>query len=238
VEGPPCQSWSEIGNRQGIKDERGKLFLEYIRIIKDKSPLFFLAENVGGILYKNMKESFIKIAKSFEKIGYNVEYKLTNSKDYGVPQERKRVFIIGYKKATGKKFNFNNLKKSKQKTLKDTIFDLRHNVKPYPETNHFIQNHEYYKSRFSPIFMSRNRRKNWDQQSFTIQANARHVLLHPDSSKMVKKENTEIRVFENKNYRRLSVRECARIQTFPDNFEFIYKQIMAIKWWAMPFLSY
>ena len=173
-----------------------------------------------------MKDSFVNIVKSFEKIGYNVEYKLINSKDYGVPQERKRVFIIGYRKDKGKRFDFNKLKPLKtKKTLEDYIFDLRKNSEVYPKFNLKINSHEYYNGGFSSLFMSRNRRKKWQEQSFTIQANARHVPLHPDSCEMLRQEDTSIRKFKNKNYRRFSVRECARIQTFPDDFIFIYKQI-------------
>ncbi len=79
---------------------------------------------------------------------------------------------------------------------------------------------------FSSIYMSRNRRKDWCDQSFTIQAGGRHAPLHPDSSKMIKIEKDK-RIFEgdNPHYRRLSVRECARIQSFPDEFIFYYNRI-------------
>ena len=225
IGGPPCQSWSEIGNRKGIEDERGQLFYSYVEIIKNKQPLFFLAENVGGILYRNMKYSFNKILNSFKKNGYNVSYHLINSKDYGVPQDRKRVFIIGYKNNIDKIFNINKLNKSPIKTLKQSIFDLRKNFKKYPIVNHKIKNHEYYEGSFSSIYMSRNRKRNWNEPSFTIQASARHIPIHPDSSDMIRQNGTEKRVFKNSNYRRLSVRECARIQTFPDDFTFIYDNI-------------
>ena len=89
-----------------------------------------------------------------------------------------------------------------------------------------IPNHEYMNGRFASIYMSRNRRKCWENQSFTIQAGGRHAPLHPSSSKM-KKAEKDLWTFTDKNpiYRRLAVRECARIQTFPGDFIFYYKNV-------------
>lgn len=92
IGGPPCQSWSEAGNLRGIDDERGKLFYEYIRILKQKQPKFFLAENVSGMLSNRHAEAVKNIISLFEKSGYNVSVTMVNAKDYGVAQERKRVF--------------------------------------------------------------------------------------------------------------------------------------------------
>ena len=93
IGGPPCQSWSEAGAGRGIKDNRGQLFYEYIRILKDKEPLFFLAENVSGILLPKHKEAFEGILSQFKSLDYNVNFSLLNAHDYDVPQDRKRVVI-------------------------------------------------------------------------------------------------------------------------------------------------
>jgi len=229
VGGPPCQSWSLAGAMRGINDKRGQLFYEYIRILKDKQPLFFLAENVPGIISKTHLPEFLKLLKEFEKVGYNVSYKLLNAKEFGVPQERKRVFVVGFRKDIGKKFSFPQSDKNKI-SLKEAIGDLPES-KPAKDKNKAnenlkIRNHEHMNGGFSTIYMSRNRRKNWEDQSFTIQAGGRHAPLHPSSTKMVKVGKDEWKFKEkDADYRRLSVRECARIQTFPDNFEFIYDQI-------------
>ena len=240
IGGPPCQSWSLAGAMRGIKDKRGLLFYEYIRILKDKQPMFFVAENVPGIISKTHLPEFEKIIEKFEEIGYNVSYKLLNAKDYGVPQIRKRVIIVGFHKSLKRKFEFpepthaksSNGKKSLRKwvSLKEAIGALPKAL-PAIEKNHAnveleIPNHEYMNGSFSTIYMSRNRRKDWEDQSYTIQAGGRHAPLHPDSSKMLKVEKDK-RVFEGENpyFRRLSVRECARIQTFPDDFIFIYDRI-------------
>jgi len=95
IGGPPCQSWSEAGAGRGLCDSRGQLFFEYIRILKEKEPLFFLAENVSGILSDRHSEAFDEILNSFKKLNYNVTYKLLNAHDYDVPQDRKRLIIIG-----------------------------------------------------------------------------------------------------------------------------------------------
>jgi len=242
IGGPPCQSWSLAGMMRGVKDKRGQLFYEYIRILRDKKPLFFVAENVPGIISKTHLPEFKKIISNFESYGYQVNYKLLDAKDYGVPQDRKRVFIVGYRKDLGIRFHFpiathseqtNQLfgeKLKKWLTLKDAIGDLPE-AKSAKEKNHAndnleIPNHEYMIGEFSSHYMSRNRRRDWAEPSFTIQAGGRHAPLHPNSSEMriVAKDKCEF-VGEKPFFRRLSVRECARIQTFPDDFIFHYKNV-------------
>lgn len=250
IGGPPCQSWSLAGAMRGERDPRGQLFYEYIRVLRDKKPLFFLAENVPGIVSKSHLPAFEKLLNEFHKIGYNVNYKLINAKHYGVPQERLRVIIVGYSEILGRYFTFpeathlgnevsrNILFKESRSyqpilTLKDAIGDL---PEPLPakgknKTNGDsigIPNHEYMKGGFSTIYMSRNRRKNWDEPSFTIQAGGRHAPLFPGTNnRMIKIEEDKWEFDKNATYpyRRLTVRECARIQTFPDNFIFYYDSI-------------
>ena len=245
VGGPPCQSWSLAGEMRGARDERGQLFYEYIRVLKDKKPLFFLAENVKGIISRTHINEFKKILKNFSGIGYDVSYKVIDARNYGAPQERYRVIIVGYRNIMGKRFVFpapthtqiggkglDGKKTLRWKFLKekDVIGDLPEAVpameKNKANSNLAIPNHEYMNGSFSSMYMSRNRKKNWCDQSFTIQAGGRHAPLHPLSSDMVKVEKDKW-VFKETDpkYRRLSVRECARIQTFPDNFIFYYKNI-------------
>ena len=232
IGGPPCQSWSEAGAGRGIEDHRGQLFYEYIRILEDKKPLFFLAENVSGMLLPKHKEAFKEILSNFKKVGYNVSCALVNARIYGVPQDRKRVIFVGYSNKVGKKFEFPK-KINSMPTLKDAIWDLKDNATPAKKFNKTngdalkISNHEYMTGGFSTIYMSRNRVRSWDEQSFTIQAGGRHAPIHPQAPKMKFLEQN-IRIFvpgKEKLYRRLSVRECARIQTFPDNFIFKYENI-------------
>jgi len=230
VGGPPCQSWSLAGAMKGIKDPRGKLFWNYVGLIEKKQPLFFLAENVPGMLSPQHKLEFMKLIKKFWDIGYVVSFMLMDARYYGVPQERKRVIVVGYHKKLGMKFEFPK-GHGKWVTLRETIGDLPQ-PKPASEKNKTngkleIPNHEYMNGGFSSIYMSRNRVRGWDDQSFTIQAGGRHAPIHPQAPKMKFIEQNKREFVKGKEhlYRRLSIRECARIQTFPDNFIFYYNDV-------------
>ena len=171
------------------------------------------------------------IIKLFEKSGYNVTYKLLNTSDFGIPQDRRRVIFVGYRKDLKLKYIHPESITSSQDeklTLKDAIWDLRKNALPGKEKNKSnldkckVSNHEYMIGGFSTIFMSRNRVRAWDEQSFTIQAGGRHAPIHPQAPEMIFVEKNK-RIFvagKEKLYRRLSVRECARIQSFPDWYIF------------------
>ncbi len=234
IGGPPCQSWSEAGALRGINDKRGQLFFDFIRILEAKQPKFFLAENVSGMLLARHSEALKNIKKMFENAGYNLSFQLLNASDYNVPQDRKRVFFIGIRKDLGFTFEFPKITYPKI-TLEQTIKDLKNGVLPALEKNKtngencIIPNHEYMTGGFSTIFMSRNRVRSWDEQSFTIQAGGRHAPLHPQAPKMQFVEQNKRIFAPNKEhlYRRLSVRECARIQTFPDDFIFHYDKVSA-----------
>ena len=235
IGGPPCQSWSEAGALRGINDERGKLFYDYIRILKSKQPKFFLAENVSGMLSNRHSEAVKNIIAQFESCGYNVTIDLVNAADYGVPQDRKRVFYIGFRKDLNINFVFpkpTTPYKSQKMTLWQAIGDLQNTAIPALPKNKTngkltILNHEYFTGAYSTIFMSRNRVRAWDEQGFTVQASGRQCQLHPQAPKMLFVEKNK-RIFVpgyEDLYRRLTVRECARLQGFPDDFEFIYTDV-------------
>ena len=231
IGGPPCQSWSEAGARRGINDKRGQLFFDYIRILKEKKPKFFLAENVSGILDVKHSVAFENILKEFDGAGYSVTYKLLNANDYDVPEDRLRVIIIGYRKEFNLQYEFPQPQAYKP-NLKDAIFNLRLSTpaigKNKTNGNALkIPNHEYMTGGFSTMYMSRNRVRSWDEPSYTIQAGGRHAPIHPQAPKMLFVEKN-VRVFmpgKEHLYRRLTVRECARIQTFPDDFIFRYESV-------------
>lgn len=215
VGGFPCPGFSVAGPRL-IDDPRNFLYIHYIRALIETQPAFFIGENVKGLLTLAKGEVVNQLMEDFSSAGYEVQAYLVNSRDYGVPQLRERVILIG-----------TNIKKVKEKydwnyelpaathgegllpyvTLRDAIGDLPKN----PD--------DVFEGTFSPIFMSRNRKKDWSDQSFTIQASGRQAPIWPGGKSMVKIGKDEWK-FQGKTNRRLSVREIARIQTFPDWFNF------------------
>lgn len=233
IGGPPCQSWSEGGTLRGIKDERGQLFYEYIRILKFKQPLFFVAENVSGMLAQRHANAVREFLDLFDKAGYNVFLKLLNANDFEVAEDRERVFYVGFRKDLGiSSFDFPSPILPRM-VLKDVIWNLRDSAVPARAQNKtngsecHVLNHEYFIGSFSPIYMSRNRVRSWDEPAFTVQASGRQCQLHPQAPKMVKVSANRQEFVKGKEdlYRRMSVREVARIQGFPDDYEFIYSDL-------------
>lgn len=235
IGGPPCQSWSEAGSLRGIEDSRGQLFYDYIRILRRVQPKFFLAENVIGMLSTRHSDAVRNFMNLFDECGYDVYLNHVNASDYGVPQDRKRVFYIGFRKDLNVKFDFpdpTTVGADEKKTLRDAIWDLKDSAvaalaknKANPDVNY--PNHEYFVGSYSTIFMSRNRVRDWDEPGFTVQASGRQCQLHPQAPKMLSVEKNR-RIFvpgQEDLYRRLTVRECARLQGFPDSFEFIYSDV-------------
>lgn len=171
------------------------------------------------------------IIKTFKDIDYNAKFKTLNSADYGVPQERKRIFFIGTN--TDKNICFPEKTHAKNKEESPELLPyvtLRESIGNLPFPNISVNDELYTENNYTYIYMSRNRRRTWDEASYTIQAGQRHIPLHPASPPMeyVKKDKWK---FGDGYTRRLSVKECARIQTFPDDFVFCgtlsnkYKQI-------------
>lgn len=233
IGGPPCQSWSEAGTLKGIEDARGQLFYDYIRILKATQPLFFVAENVSGMLSSRHTEAVKGFMKLFDEAGYDVNLKLLNANDYEVPEDRDRVFYIGFRKDLNIHDYEYPLPCRQKPTLRECIWDLKDNVVPALEHNKtngdkcLVPNHEYFIGSYSPIFMSRNRVRGWDEPGFTVQASGRQCQLHPQAPKMIKVE-TNKQIFApgyEHLYRRMSVREVARVQTFPDDHKFIYTDV-------------
>ncbi len=229
IGGPPCQSWSEGGARRGINDHRGQLFFEFIRVLRAKQPKFFLAENVSGMLAPRHREALENIKQTFADSGYDVFFKLLNAAHYGVSQDRERVIFIGFRKDLGIRYTF-PAPFAERRYLRDVIGDLADSARPAqnkskPNVDLAIPNHEYMTGGFSSIYMSRNRVRAWDEPSFTIQAGGRHAPIHPDAPKMEKLGQDAFRFVPGYEYRRLSVRECARIQGFPDDFVFLYNDL-------------
>lgn len=230
---PPCQSWSVGGRGKGFDDERGKLFLDYIRIVEDKHPKFFLIENVAGILEDKHKEAFTMFLDRLKKAGYDVSYSLLNTADYVIPQDRFRVFIVGTRKDLKVEYVFPESPGTPHVTLKRAIGDIIDSPE-YSEgdidtkiSEHGFWNHDVYTGPYSSNYMHSNRVRSWDEVSFTIQAQASNAPQHPQAPKMPMSVSggRMFKIGYEHLYRRLSVRECARIQSFPDSFHLIYDNV-------------
>ena len=238
VGGPPCQSWSIGGKQKGLDDKRGQLFLKYIELIQGKKPKFFVIENVKGMLDDKFRVVFEDFSKRLELAGYDVKWSLLDAADFRVPQNRERLFFVGFRKELHVKFAFPQPTCVTPITLEQAISDISEKPQGYsgikskdsdivPNTQRLYPNHDVLTSAFGPFYMRGNRRRGWKQPSFTINATADYAPLHPSSPKMkyFGRERWGFQQERINEYRRLSVRECARIQTFPDKFIFEYDDI-------------
>lgn len=211
VGGFPCQSFSIIAQnppRLGIKDEDGRLFFEMVRILKEKQPKVFIAENVKGILSANNRKAFPLIMDEFKRSGYVVGYKLLNSAWFGVPQKRERVFIIGfrndlnlnpvYPSATFTEDNYNS--------LKSVIFPESEIDPKYYFSERAIQG--MLRARKD---MDKGRPQNIDKPCNTVGSHLAKMSLN----------STDPVLKIDGRYRRFTPREVARIQSFPDKYELI-----------------
>ena len=234
--GFPCQPFSNAGNRKGVHDSRGMLYKECLRIIESKMPKVIVFENVKGLLStkyvdgRNLVEVIIEDLSAMGEIGYDVVYDLLNASDYGVPQNRQRVFFVGVRKDLGISFAFPEKQKKENLTLRH-VLDMPDNLPNQvdwvlsPQALEMIEYipeggswkdvpYEKLAPRFQRIrddmkkYRSPNfyRRFSRDEINGTITAAAQPEncgIIHP---------------IENRRY---TIREIARIQTFPDDFLFI-----------------
>jgi len=208
--GFPCQSFSIVAQnpkRLGVKDDRGKLFFEMCRILREKQPKCFIAENVKGLLSANKGEAFPLIVQKFEQSGYNVFYKLLNAVEYGVPQKRERIFIVGFRKDLNIKFTFPKPKiaeESKYVPLKIVL------EKTVPQ--------KYFFTEKAVQGMLRNRTKMNKGRVQDIEKPCNTVGSHLAK---VSLNGTDPVLYDKEKYRRFTPREVARIQSFPDTFNLI-----------------
>lgn len=209
----PCQGFSQGGNRTPNK-EINLLYLEFARALKSIRPKAFIVENVSGMVRKNFRHLLDSQISTFGEIGYNVNMEVLNAANYGVPQERKRIFIVGIRKDFGLEFEFpipthgpGNSRRFK--TIRDAVSDLP----LWPEN-------EYYDLDFHWYYLSRDRRRDWDLPSKTVLANPRHTPLHPVSPKLIKREHNVWYFETDQPARRFSYLETARLQGFGKRFKF------------------
>ncbi len=217
--GFPCQGFSLSGPRK-IDDSRNVLYKHYVKLVRQNKPKAFIGENVKGLLTMGNGTIIDAIVQDFSDCGYDVFYKLLNAKNFGCPQDRERVIIVGFRKDLGiKNFELPDTN-GEHMTLKDAIGDM-----PPADPNDVCD------APYSSRYMSRNRKRGWNDVSYTVPAMAKQVTLWPGSPDMEKLDKDLWKFGDNGVTRRLSWREAAVIQTFPRDLEFegdltsIYKQI-------------
>lgn len=212
IGGFPCQGFSVANIYRSEADSRNELYLQIVRILKETKPKFFMAENVQGILSLGNGSVVEMIENDFSATGYEVKRYLLNAVDYGVPQNRKRVIFLGISKQIKQsiraemflKFPPSKIDSMKYKTLRDTISDLPN---PKSKEGKLIANHVCTNHTVKINGYLGNRKLDWDKPSPTIVGRGGGtggpvIAVHPNLK------------------RRFSVRETARIQTFPDDFIF------------------
>ena len=232
--GFPCQAFSYAGKKLGFEDTRGTLFYEFARCVKETEPLVFVAENVRGLISHDNGRTLKTIVEIFESLGYDIQTKLLNAVNYNVPQKRERIVIVGTKKNTNIKFEYPKESK-KIKTLRDALKDVpKSEGQAYSKSKREVLKLvppggcwrnlpvNIQKSYMGKSFTSGGgrtgmaRRISWDEPCLTLTCSPSQKQTercHPDET------------------RPFTVREYARIQTFPDDWEFVggmgqqYKQI-------------
>ena len=208
--GFPCQSFSIVAQnpkRLGVKDERGKLFFEMCRILKEKQPKCFIAENVKGILTANKKSAFPLILKEFEDSGYDVQYRILNSANYGVPQKRERVIIVGFRSDLNIKFDF-----------PESIINDESKFEPLEKVVEKSVDEKYFFSQRAVEGMLRRRESMNKGRAQDLSKPCNTVGAHLAK---VSLNSTDPVLKEGEKYRRFTPREVARIQSFPENFELV-----------------
>lgn len=149
VGGSPCQSFSMVGKRRGLDDTRGTLFYEFARVVKESQPKVFIYENVKGLLNHDKGNTFEIIKATFDELGYKYSYKVLNAKDYGIPQHRERIFVVGFKE---KSINFQFPK----------AIPLEHKMQDFLED--YIDSKYYLKEKgVKFVTSSKNRKKRYTQ---------------------------------------------------------------------------
>ena len=207
--GFPCQSFSIVAQnpkRLGYKDERGMLFFEMCRILREKQPKCFIAENVKGLLSANKGEAFPLIISEFEKSGYQVTHKLINAAAFGVPQKRERVIIVGIRNDLGFKYEF-----PEDVLVEDDYAVLGDVVENQVDEKYFFSEKAVQGMRAAKRDMNKGRAQDLNKPCNTVGSHLAKVSLN----------STDPVLLDGGRYRRFTPREVARIQSFPESFKLI-----------------
>jgi DNA (cytosine-5)-methyltransferase 1 len=209
----PCQGYSQGGAREAGRDIN-YLFREVGRALRAIKPRAFVVENVSGLTRADNKDLFNWQLRNFRSAGYRVSWQLMNAAEFGVAQERHRVIIVGIRSDFGLTFEFP--KPTHGPSARKPYITIREALNGLPEW----PEGEFNAEPFHWYYMSRNRRRDWNEVSKTIVSRARHMPLHPVSPELVYKGPDEYVFSSNAPARRFSYREAARLQGFSGNINF------------------
>lgn len=230
VGGSPCQSFSIIGKRAGLEDTRGTLFYDYARIVKQVEPKVFIYENVPGMLTHDHGNTWDVILSVFESLGYKIFYSILNAKDYGIPQERKRLFVVGFKN-NSIEFKFPE-PFALEKTLNDYLEDDVE-VKHYlgKKGFEFVTNPKY-KNRArvnQPIIQTQkaNQQFNWNGD-FVFEP-IEYINTKENKDEILKRAYVSSWNGQQGVIRQLSYRECMRLMGFPDSYKIVVPNVPAYR---------
>lgn len=223
IGGPPCQGFSIAGNigRKFINDPRNRLFKEFVRIVEVVKPKYFVMENVARLYTHNKENTKKEIISDFKKIGYNVECQVLNSADFGVPQIRKRIIFIGTKY---KKHNIEFPKPTidKYTTVKEAIgkYPELHSGQTSIIPNHIAMSHSYQMLEKMSYISDGGDRNEIPINLRPKSGDSRKYIRHKSDKPSVCITGDMRKVFHYEQNRALTVRELAKLQSFPDNFIF------------------
>lgn len=222
IGGPPCQGFSIAGNigRKFIEDPRNRLFKEFVRVVKVVEPTYFVMENVARLYNHNKGNTRKEVINDFENLGYNVECKILNSADYGVPQVRKRVIFIGTK---------NNQEILFPKKEVDKYVTVKQALSSYPKLesgqeskipNHIAMSHSEQMLHKMSFVSDGGDRNQIPEQIRPKSGDVRKYIKYSSNKPSVTVTGDMRKIFHYEQNRALTVRELAKLQSFPDDFEF------------------
>lgn len=214
--GFPCQAFSIIGNKLGFTDTRGTLFFDVERILKAKQPKAFLLENVKQLVSHNKGRTFKVILERLENLGYFVHYKILNGLDFGVPQKRERIILVGFKEDYPFEFPKNGVAK---KTLSD-ILEPDDQI----DKKHFLSDY-FYKKLWQKI--KEQNKQPITNPSIWHENKGGNIGMHPYSCAL--RANGSYNYLTVNGKRRLTPREMLRLQGYPDSFKIIVPDTQARK---------
>lgn len=222
IGGPPCQGFSIAGNigRKFIDDPRNKLFKEFVRVVKVVEPTYFVMENVARLYNHNKGNTRREIINDFENLGYKVECKILNSADYGVPQVRKRVIFIGTKNS--QKILFPKKEVDKYVTVKEALssYPKLESGQESKIPNHIAMSHSEQMLHKMSFVSDGGDRNEIPEQIRPKSGDVRKYIKYSSNKPSVTVTGDMRKIFHYEQNRALTVRELAKLQSFPDDFVF------------------